>query len=265
MKINYDKEYPLAKKKQRFKAATLDFLLVFVLSIACSFLVFINAEFKIKDLFVSQSNTTLDNVMSKPALEPWRVFVMALIAFVIYFVYFLVIPTFNNSATLFRKIFKLHTISLHRQNHRGVLFLALLRQSLIVWFLFMIIAILVAAFCFAYNIHDQYQRFQYLLFIRGAMSLQIPNEADTNTEIMAYLSKSLFSIVGLLSIIALITMLLKKVERPFQDHVGNVAVLDIKQEETEISKPKRPFTKPVIDHYNNVLSEIDKIGTRRRS
>ncbi|MCV3753915.1 RDD family protein [Ureaplasma zalophigenitalium] len=265
MKINYDKEYPLAKRKQRFKAATLDFLLVFVLSIVCSFLVFINSEFKIKDLFVSQSNTTLDNVMSKPALEPWRVFVMATIAFFIYFIYFIFIPTFNKSATLFRKVFKIHTISLYKQNHRGVMFSALLRQSLIIWFLFMIIAMLVAAFCFAYDINDKYQRFQYLLFIRGAMSLQIPNEADTNTEIMAYLSKSLFSIVGLLSIIALVTMVLKKVERPFQDHIANVAVLSIKDEEVPISKPKRPLTKPVIDHYNNVLSEIDKIGTRRRS
>ncbi|MCV3743649.1 RDD family protein [Ureaplasma sp. ES3154-GEN] len=258
--FDYDREYSLVKKGQRMKAAATDFIFVFLLAIGLSFLVFIKSEFAFRDLFVSQKDTTLENVLQKPVFEPWRVFVMALISFVVYFTYFIIIPTFNHSATLFRRVFKIHIISLVKQNDKRILCLSLIKQSLLVWFLFSLVSLLVVSFGFAFDINDKYQRFQYIQFIRGAIAINTPDDADTTAQVLAYLSKSLFSIIGLLSIIALISLFLKRFQRPLQDQMANVAVLDLRNVQIIKDKPQnQPHSKPVTDHYNEVLKELDQI------
>lgn len=245
-----EQEYEPARAIKRFGVAFCDFLFISIICFFLVFLFFINSTFSIKDLF---SKIDLENIKTP---DPWRVFGITICSFIIYNLYFWIIPIFNKGRTLFKMVFKLRIISTIKQNCTKTLVLALFKHNLLTWFIFMCISLLVTSFTFIF-INDPKQ---YLEFVQSAISLSTSkNSSSTLIEVLSVLSKSLYSITGLISSIVLIHMFMNSRKTALHDQVAKLVVLDLSIKPT-YKKPTKPDN-PLKKHNNlkKFVEEIDKI------
>lgn len=253
-KENKDEYLPVRSLK-RSGAAILDFIFISILAIAFSFLVFINSKFTLADVF---KNANSPEMLNK-GLEAWRIFLMTLISLIIYFLYFIVIPTFWDSHTIFRKLLKIKIISLKEQNNKKILFISLIKHSLFTWFSFMMVNILATVCCFAFDHNKELLK----VYIRGVMSTNSEsNISDTTVQVLSILMRSLYSILGLVSCIIVLHMFMNSQKRALHDILANVVVLDLSEElnKKTVVKKAEINAKLPISKADDILKEIDKIN-----
>lgn len=260
-------EYPVVSALRRASAGVLDYIFVSILAFLLSLLVFINSNFKISDIFVNNDEL---------APEPWRLFLMAIIAFFVYCTYYIIIPLFCKSYTLFRWAFSIRMISLVKQNDKKKLFIALIKHSLLTWLIFIIINLLAMGFCFVFadasfksieamneiELKKYYHQIKDLkAYVQSILSLKI-NDNFTNTTTMAILSilvKSLYSIMGLVSCIIVIHMFMNSKKRALHDQVAKVVLLWMHYEKPKQTPKHKTKREVEIQKINNLIQELDKI------
>ncbi|WP_208895143.1 RDD family protein [Ureaplasma diversum] len=248
-----EEEYEPARALKRFGVAFCDFLFVSLICFCIVFLFFINSAFSIKDLF---SKLDPNNIKTP---EPWRIFMITVSSFIIYNLYFWIIPLFNKGRTLFKMIFKLRVISTIKQNCTKTLALALFKHNLLTWFIFMLISLLITSFTFIFKDNPKL----YLEFVQSSISLSSSkNTSSTLVEILSVLTKSLYSITGLISSVVLIHMFMNSKKTALHDQIAKVVVLDLTKEPT-YKKPTNPDN-PLKKHNNlkQFATELDKINNK---
>ncbi|WP_031489011.1 RDD family protein [Ureaplasma canigenitalium] len=249
LKEKDDDGFPVITTGRRIAVSFLDFSFISILSILFSLFFFINSEFTLADLFKNEPNK---------AMEPIRIFGITLLSFVIYWIYFYFIPLFTNSRTLFRYLLKVQIISLKEQNNRKILALGLFKHNFFTWFTFIFVSVLCSTFTFAFTEPNDLKD-----YVISVMSLKsVADHPNDLVNVFSILTKSLYSIAGIISSIIFVHLFFNKNKRSIPDLFSHMVTLYLvrenkpKNDENDADKYKKLFKSNNFDH---LINEIDKI------
>lgn len=197
--------YNLASAPSRLFARALDIILLVTILVGIFFSIFWN-----------ETNFDFPN---------WKFFIFCLVVFVLFFIYFVLLPFFSGGYTLFSWIFKiriystnLKTITTRKwlKNLDFVFFVQLLIREVLSFGLMTIMILLLGIMIFIVPIDVK----QYL---QNILKLESTNISESNP--IQIIFSTFFSIIALIDVLLIFNVILFSGKRTFTDHISNTVVI----------------------------------------
>ncbi|MCF0217437.1 MAG: RDD family protein [Malacoplasma sp.] len=207
------KKYGLASAPVRIFCRLFDLILNLLIVVGLFFAIFYTTQTPVINFYTD--------------VEPWRIFLFTLLIFILFFVYFVVLPFFTKGYTLFSKFFKIRIFSTSLQiENESKKFLSkfnfrflkeLLIRETFTFFIFTTITLVLGFVSF----FDKQKVIEFLLsFLNSKLNNQ-PNSQN----VVATAFGTFYAIATLIDILIIINICFTSRRRAFIDFISNTVVV----------------------------------------
>lgn len=217
--------YGLASAWNRLFSKLFDLILLFLILIGIFYWIF-NDE-----MILMTDNVLISTIPS------WKIFVFSLITFLIFFIYFIIIPFLFGGYTLFSKIFKIRIYSVYLKtvvyrkwvkNLDFRFIKQLLIRELFLWEINAIIFLFLGIFAFALS-QETSDFIKALIVFDGNFS------SEVNT--VTILFSALFSVSCLITLFIIVNVIFTSRKRSFHDSISNTVVIKMTDVHSDEKRP----------------------------